>query len=147
VFEDRIDDPELQNPVKYAILTFSFIDGNGDIGRSPQDIERVSRIHYIWYQKLLDDHPDSTYVSHMLPDSTIIQSSEIPYEEVMNKEEAHNKTLKGTIEIAFSTPINIQNVDTMRIEFYIADRERNRSNVEYTPDFSIQNPPTEPIKK
>jgi len=143
VFEERIDHPILQNLVKYAVLTFSFVDGNGDIGVNQWDVDKVSRIHYTWYQKL----PNSTYEQHQFPDSSFTRSSEIPYEDVMNKDDAHNKTLKGTIEIAFSAPTNIQDVDTMRIEFFIVDRARNKSNVDYTLDFSIQNPPEEPITK
>ena len=142
IFEDRIDTLGNFNP-QTPVLTFSFIDGDGDIGRSPQDVDRVSRIHYTWYQKL----PDRTYVQHLFPDGSITLSSEIPYSEVMNKDEANNKTLKGTIEIALSKPSNIQGIDSMRIEFYIFDRAKNQSNIDYTPDFSILNPPEEPLSK
>ena len=131
-------DPELM-----AVLCFSFVDGDGDIGvRYPFDT--ISRIHYTWYKKL----PDMTYEAYQFPKTGIINNSTaIPYSSVMNKDEAHNKTLKGTIRIALITPNNPQDVDTMRIEFYIFDRSRNKSNIEYTLDFSILNPPTEPIKK
>ena len=139
VFEDRMN--TLGDPIKNTpVLTFSFIDGDGDLGVRPIDMQsgdRVSRIYYTWYQKL----PDRTYVQHQFPDTTFTQSSEIPYEEVMNKDNAQNKTLKGSIEIVLSMPINTQGVDTMRIEFFIVDRARNKSNVEYTPDFSILPPP------
>ena len=142
VFEDRIH-PDM-GIIQYAVLTFSFVDGNGDIGVSPQDKDAISCIHYNWYTKL----PDRTYELYQFPDTTVISSTPIPYEEVMNKDEAHNKTLKGTIEIALFAPtINLQDVDTMRIEFYIFDRARNKSNVDYTTDFSILNPPTKPITK
>ena len=124
-----------------AVLTFSFVDGDGDIGVRTR-YDTVSKIHYKWYKK----YPDMTYEMYQFPDTTII-SSEIPYDEVMNKDEAHNKTLKGTIEIALTAPTKIQDIDTMRIEFFIFDRARNKSNVEYTHDFSILNPPSEPITK
>jgi len=142
VFEDRIDTMGILTK-KAPILTFSFIDGDGDLGRSPEDVDRVSRIHYTWYQKL----PDGTYVQHQFPDGTITISPEIPYDEVMNKEGANNKTLKGTIEIVLIKPTNTQGVDIMRVEFFIVDRASNQSNVEYTPDFSILNPPEEPLLK
>jgi len=119
-------------------LIFSFIDGDGDIGVSPQDVDSISRIHYTWYQKL----PEG-YVQHQFQTGKTTQSSAIPYEEVMNKDDANNKTLKGTIKITFDAPTNIQGIDTMRIEFFIVDRARNKSNVEFTPDFSILNPPIE----
>ena len=120
---------------KKAILTFSFIDGDGDIGvKSPFD--SISKIHYTWYKKM----PDRTYEPFQFPQTgTIADSTAIPYSSVMNKDEAQNTTLKGTIEIALDAPNKPQNIDTMRIEFCIFDRARNKSNVEYTPDFSILN--------
>ena len=137
VFEDGT------STLRYAVLTFSFIDGDGDIGVSSQDIDTISRIHYTWEKKM----PDRTYVPHQFNNGITTQSAKIPYAEVMNKNEANNKTLKGTIEITIEAPINIQGIDTMRIEFFIVDRAKNNSNVDYTPDFDIQNPPAEPITK
>ena len=139
VFEDRID-PDL-GKARFSVLTFSFIDGDGDIGvRSPDDAN--SKIHYIWYKKLA-----GKYEPYQFASGTVADSTDIPYSSVMNKDDANNKTLKGAIEAALSPPLNPQGVDTMRIEFYIFDRARNKSNVEYTPDFSILNPPEEPITK
>ena len=141
VFLDSLD--KLNNIVKYAVLTFSFIDGNGDLGDRYGN--GVSRIEYIWGKKL----PDGKYEQYEFrnpKDTTIIQIEKIPYRDVMNKDEAQNKILKGTIDVKLSTPWitptdNPQEADTMRVEFYIFDRARNKSNVEYTPDFSILNPP------
>ena len=143
IFEDRTD--ALNETFTKAVLTFSFIDGDGDIGVIPQtpSNERISKIHYTWYTKLSDD----TYEPYKFPNDSINHSSEIPYHSVMDKSEAQNKTLKGTIEIELETPEKSQGVDVMRIEFYIVDRARNQSNIEHTPDFSMLNPPEEPIFK
>ena len=141
VFEDRIL-PEQTRPIRYAVLTFSFIDGDGDIGVRKQDRDSVSRIHYTWYQKLPDM---DSLVPHKFSSGFTAQSTAIPHESVMDR--VQNKLLKGTIEIALFAPTNIQDVDTMRIRFYIVDRAKNSSNEEDTPDFSIQNPPAEPIMK
>ena len=132
VVEDRLD--SLDNIKRKAILTFSFIDGDGDLGERTKDPENpVSRIYHTWYQK----QPDMTYDLYESDDQTIITS--IPYGETMNKDEAQNKVLKGTIQIEFYTPEKNQGLDTMRIEFYITDRANHQSNIEYTPDFSILN--------
>ena len=119
---------------KKALLTFSFIDGDGDIGVIPK-VDSTSKIHFTWYKKM----PDQTYDPFVFYDGTVSNSANIPYSSVMDKEEAQNKTLKGTIEIALDIPLKPQDVDTMRIEFYIFDRAKNRSNIDYTPDFSILN--------
>jgi len=138
-----------------AILIFSFVDGDGNIGMrttvdkngeivplTPEDA--ISKIHYTWYKKL----PDRTYEPFQFASGTIADSTAIPYGSVMNKDEANNKTLKGTIQMELIPPLKPQGVDTMRIEFYIFDRSRNKSNIEYTPDFSILNPPVEePLTK
>ena len=134
VFEDRVESES--SVTRYAVLTFSFIDGDGDIGASSQDKDTISRIHYTWYKKLADKYEPFQFASGIIADSTAI-----PYEDVMNKEEANNKTLKGTIEIALFPPSKPQGIDTMRVEFYIVDRARNKSNIDYTSDFSILNPP------
>jgi len=119
-----------------AVLIFSFVDGDGDIGVRSVD-DSISKIHYTWYKKMAD----RTYEPFQFASGTIADSSAIPYSSVMNKDEANNKTLRGTIDIALYPPYRPQNIDTMRIEFYIFDRARHKSNVEYTPDFSILNPP------
>jgi len=136
VFEDRWDTLS-QKFINKPVLTFSFIDGDGDLGVSPQDIDRVSKIHYTWHQKL----PDQTYEPFQFLDGSISQKQDIPYNSVMDKSEAQNKTLKGTIEIELVKPSNLSGIDTMRVEFYIFDRAANQSNIEYTPDFSILSEP------
>ena len=118
-----------------AILVFSFIDGNGNIGARERDmngtIVSLSKIHYFWKKKLPDgsDEPYGPLEIEIwkqdgLKDTVRIEgTTAIPYNQVMNKDEAHNKTLKGTMEIALFTPLNLpSDVDIMRIRFYIVDR-------------------------
>ena len=142
VFKDSIDDPELKNLEKYVVLSFSFIDGDGDLGVAPWEKNKegkpilglgMSKIHYTWHQKM----PDETYEPFQFHSGVISQESEIPYNSVMDKSEAQNKTLRGTIEIVLVTPSDTKEIDIMRVEFYIVDRAGNESNIEYTPDFSI----------
>jgi len=134
--------PYLDGLDKYAVLSFSFIDGDGDLGVASWEKDQkgqiipglgLSKIHYTWYKKLSDEN----YEPFQFSGDGISQESEIPYNQVMDKSEAQNKTLKGTIEIAMETPSNPQGVDIMRVEFFIVDRAGNKSNIEYTPDFSI----------
>jgi len=133
VFVDSINAGGLDGIDKYTVLSFSFIDGDGDLGVRPRDPDSVSKIHYTWYQKL----SDGTYEPFQFKSGVINQEHIIPYGSVMDKTDAHNKTLKGTIEMALVTPSKPQDIDTMRIEFYIVDRAENLSNIEKTPDFSI----------
>ena len=132
VFEERTDS---LGTMKKAILTFSFVDGDGDLGARPAGAGN-SNILYTWQKK----QPDMTYLPYYFDTLTTIKSS-IPYDDVMDKDNAQNKVLKGTIQIGLSLPMKTQGIDTMRIEFYITDRAKNSSNIEHTPDFSIQNTP------
>ena len=121
-----------------AVLVFSFVDGDGDIGaRSRYGSDTISKIHYKWYKKLSNDK----YETFKFPNTgDTICSTFIPYDDgIMNKTNAHNKTLKGSIEIALSTPYKPQGVDTMHVKFWIFDRAGNKSNEDKTPDFSILN--------
>jgi hypothetical protein len=124
-------------PEKKAVVCFSVIDGDGDLGVRTQDMgspgNRVSRIHYTWFEKTSGDNY-KPYI--FVNDSTSNYSSEIPYNEVMDKSEAQNKTLKGIIDIALDVPLD-PNVDTMYVKFYIVDRKKHVSNNDSTPPFSI----------
>ena len=128
---------------KMALLSFSFIDGDGDIGVRTR-FDSISKIHYTWYKKL----SEGVYEPYRFPlTGTVTDSTAIPYKSVMNKDEANNKTLRGTIQILLSTPNKPKDVDIMRIEYFIFDRARNKSNINHTPDFSILNPPDELLAK
>ena len=133
VMQNRTDD--LGETIQTAMLTFSFIDGDGKIGASPQDEKKVSRIHYIWYKQLLD----GTYDIYEFSRGVTEISTAIPYDEVMDKRLAQNKVLKGSIEIALETPrYGLEEIDIMYVECYIVDRDGKKSNVERTHDFSIK---------
>jgi len=138
VIDYRLDN--LDNLKKTAILTFSFVDGDGDIGDWSGSNEKYSKIHYLWLYKKI---PDAAKPDYFILDTfkfSIETSSQIPWDRVMDKSGAHNKVLKGTIEIQIDPPlIGIEELDSMLIDFHIYDRARNKSNVERTPMFCIHN--------
>jgi hypothetical protein len=129
--EDRID--PLDQILKKAVLCFSFIDGDGDLGVTrSQDVENASRIYYEWFFKNSDDN----YEPYIFGDPDMSLASDIPYSQVMDKSEAQNKTLKGTIEIELSTPERPAD-SIMYVKFYITDRKGHVSNNDSTPPFNI----------
>jgi len=138
VFE-KYPHPDLGTLIDRSLLTFSFIDGNGNIG--DRNRNNTSVVYFTWFRKL----PDQSYEPYEFPSikpgepGIIEQYNVIPYSDVMNKDGGQNKTLKGTIKVTLFPPVNPQNTDTMRIEYYIVDRTLKKSNVDYTPDFSILN--------
>ena len=128
-FED-VSTP-LGNEIK-ALLVFWFRDGDGNIGAREIDMSgtvlSLSRIHYFWEKKLPDGSYEPLEIEIRYPNGLIdtvrIEGNvPIPYHQVMNKDEAQNKTLQGTIEIGLSTQFSVPpDIDTMRIGFYIVDR-------------------------
>jgi hypothetical protein len=127
-----IDD--LQQKLKASTLTFSFADGDGDLGAT--DSTSISKIHYSWLKKM----PAGGYEPYIFASGATSETYLIPYDEVMNKEEAYNKLLKGTIDVNIPVPLNylVVSMDTVHLEFFIVDRAAHSSNVEITPDFSLR---------
>ncbi|MDR1864665.1 MAG: hypothetical protein LBR08_03745 [Bacteroidales bacterium] len=122
----------LGGKIKTARVTFLFADGDGDLGDMGGN---VSKIHYRWMQKM----PGGQYEEYLFP-SDMPTELLIPYDEVMNREEAYNQLLKGTMDATLSVPSgsSAAGVDTVKIELFIVDRAAHPSNVEITPDFSLQ---------
>lgn len=126
---------DLGSTLKTASLTFSFTDGDGDLGvRYENTTDTLSRIYVIWQQK----KEDGSYEDYEFENGTVVDYK-IPYDDdKMNREEAQNKVLKGTIDVKLDTPRPLPvDMDTVRLEYYIMDRKLNKSNIDYTPDFSI----------
>jgi hypothetical protein len=127
----------LGEKIKKANLSFSFADGDGDLGVTGA-FSTDSKIYCSWMKKM----PDGQYEAHVFPDEGgAVRTFDIPYsEDVMNKEEAYNKLLEGEMEVKMEVPYgsSAAGMDTVHIEFYIVDRALHRSNVEITPDFSIR---------
>lgn len=111
-------------------VSFSFVDGDGDIGFRQGDTiftslgdTVVENLFITLYEKV-----DSTYeeVSLLLP-----FYFRIPYV----APQGVNKTLKGEINFKFNyNPIVI---DTFKFEFYITDNALHKSNIETTPPLTF----------
>ena len=130
--------------VKIAILTFSFVDDNGDLGvRNEGTNDTLSCVYVVWQKKL----EDGTYENYEF-DTGIVQTFRIPYNEQMNKDEAQNKRLKGKMDITLFPPSGPPpGMDSVRLEYYIMDRALLKSNIDHTPVFSILNTVGLEIKK
>jgi hypothetical protein len=125
---------DLGNRLKEAKVTFSFADGDGDLGIIPNSDNKISMIHYSWMKK----QADGQYIPHIFSSGSTSDTISIPYDEVMNKEEAYNKLLQGTIDMRITVPyVGVADMDTVRLEFFITDRAAHNSNVEMSPDFSV----------
>jgi hypothetical protein len=132
-------DTSLQNKYKMGILEFSFIDGDADIGMyevpNPDDAfdENNYNLFLIPYEKR-----DSTY--YKIKIDTTDTTHPPPYYTIMHDTKldraGQNKTIKGTIIVNIPY-FTLPEYDTMRYDFYIVDRVRNKSNIESTTDIGF----------
>jgi hypothetical protein len=117
-------------------LTFSFIDGNADIGYyNIEDTVTWNENNYNVFLKPFEKI-DSLYFP--IPDDSTKPPLyfTIAHNQKLDRT-GQNKTVKGTISITITYDI-IPPYDTIRYEFYIFDRIRNKSNVEVTSDIGFK---------
>ncbi len=129
-FRDTTD--LLGNRSVVGALTFSFVDGDGDLGlKQPPDSAKPGDPSYSNLFFKLFAFKDGMLTEVPESDLAFPLSYRIPYMEP----EGPDKTLKGEIEVEFlylAFPY-----DTIGYEFYITDRAAHESNVVNTPIFII----------
>jgi hypothetical protein len=126
---DTIGDEPVE--VKACELSFSFIDGDGDIGLidDPYDSIDPRNVFIIPFEK--------SEGSYNRNDELDTLAFWIKHDEKMERV-GQNKTLKGEIKVKFSYFKNIiSGYDTLKFDFYILDRADNQSNVESTTDIAF----------
>ncbi len=111
-----------QYTIANGILTFSFVDGDGDIG----------------FQENMDSITDNNIEDILLKEYYKVNGEYLelkrgPYHLPYFKEGIYRKHIKGKIDINLSR--TILDSDTAYYELYILDREGHISNVEITPEF------------
>lgn len=116
------------NPIKICKLTFSFIDGDGDIGlvRSQFDTIEPKNVFIVPFNK-----SEGIYYRE---DDLDTLTFWIEHDSKMERVGQY-KTLNGEIIVKFNYLTQlIADYDTLRFDFYITDRAGNQSNVETTRD-------------
>ena len=125
---DSID--ELGNETKKMLLTFQVFDGDGDIGLQKDDTLELfepldnKNLFINFYEKI-----DGKYVKVDL---------ELPYNyrTPFLEPQGQQKLLKADIEVAISYPKLLFSYDTIKYDFYLYDRELNKSNIVETPEIT-----------
>ncbi|MFH2141204.1 MAG: hypothetical protein ABIJ97_02185 [Bacteroidota bacterium] len=125
-FEIRDSVDLLGNNLKYGMLKFSFIDGNGDIGLNPSDTFAPYDSSSIYSNNLFIELYEYKNGSFEIVDL------EIPlYYRIKPRFESigQNKVLKGFIltKMEYSDYF-LSLFDTIKYNFYIYDRALNKSN-------------------
>jgi hypothetical protein len=110
-----------------TVLTFSYADGDGNFGIN-LPIDTSNNLYDMFlsmYQKM-----DTSYTLVPELDTIPWDINSIP------QPQGQNKTMRGDISIALRNTLSaLPNFpDTFRFEFYIVDRDNNRSKTVKTPD-------------
>ena len=116
----------LGNDIKRVKLTFSLIDGDGDIGLPETGYPGFDTLNNKNLFVTISQKKDGQYIK--LP---WMNDYTTPYQEP----EGQDKTLKADYEITMEPQVQFFTFDTLMFEFYIFDRKLHRSNTGSTPDF------------
>ena len=128
-------DDGIGNLVTIVKVRFSFVDGDGDLGLRVSDTLGEFAPGKPNYNNLKFQHYNKTEGKYIL-DESIKNYFRFQY---IAKEETANKVLKGVMEaeLIFAYNSAIIYADTSKLFFYIDDRALNKSNIEETPDFFL----------
>lgn len=120
----------LGNAVLTGVLRFSFIDGDGDVGdHVPTDTSMNDSVKHVF----IDLYKKENGV-FLRQEQAVNYYYRIPYFEPG----ANNPVVKGDVLISdlnFYTPFG---TDTLLYQFYMRDRAGNKSNIEQTDEFVLQ---------
>lgn len=129
-FRDTID--ELGNEGLVGRLTFSFVDGDGDIGlKQPPDTINPGDPEYSNLFFTMFDLQNGILVEIGEDELEFPLYYRIPYLEPQRMD----NSLTGEVEVEFT--YLLFSYDTIKYEFYITDRAGHESNIESTPLFIL----------
>ena len=119
----------LDEEIKSIILTTNIEDGDGNVGLyaitdTTREYDLLEEFNYFieMYEKI-----DGEFIKVDLQES---QKFRIPYMEPQGQQ----KLLKADIEVSFEYTMKFFTYDTVKYEFYIYDRDLNKSNIAETPE-------------
>jgi hypothetical protein len=128
LIEDSLDLENPNNSKKKFLLTFSIIDGDGDVGIYYKNGSIFPGFEDFGNRDLfvtLYEKQSGDFIARQLYDYAI------PYIEL----EGQDKSIKADIEIKISIPFGIYNYDTVKYSLYMYDRAKHLSNTIESPVF------------
>ena len=126
---DTVDD--LGNDVKFQNITLEIIDGDGNLGLNAEDTvgnfssdsQYYNNLFITVCEKRNGDYNELTKVSKNL-------CYRIPYKAPIGQ----NKYLKAEVKVDVRIPLGYFDYDTIRYEFFVYDRDLNKSDVAFSCD-------------
>ncbi len=118
-----------------ATLTFSFQDGDGDIGldNTSSDLHPPFDTSSIYYYNLYIDYFEKQNGTFQKIDLELEQHARIP-----RLSEVDAESIQGEIDIDLLINNPLSPYDTIMFEFFIYDRAKHKSNIESTPEIIVK---------
>ncbi len=117
---------------KRAFLTFSFRDGDGDIGLDPDQKQPPFDTGSIYHYNLIIDYYEKRGGQFVKVDLKTTFNARIPN---LTPDDP-NKAIKGIItDTLLLNPVPVY--DTVKLKFFIYDRALHQSNIDSTPAFLL----------
>lgn len=140
VYEFR-DTANLNNLYLRCELHFDFHDGDGNIGTFYSDndgnnfILREIDTTYKYKKDIYLTRYNKIHGKYVLHESdTTFGDKYLPFIE----KKGQNKTIIGEIKVNVDILTILLKHDTIRFEYFIVDRDDNKSNVDFTPDIALK---------
>jgi hypothetical protein len=116
-----------QNITEQGVLTFSFTDGDGDIGLYDSDTTAPYDYNF--------------YITYYEKQKGVLTKVDLPFTlnsriPILNNN-GSNKAIKGEIEDTLFVNNALSQYDTILFEFYIVDRKLHQSNILKTPEIVV----------
>ena len=128
----KYQDAKIQNG---AILTFSFQDGDGDIGLNDSDMHPPFDTSSVYYYNFFCDYFEKRNSIFVKIDSVEVQGKMLPFNldaRIPRLSYLPEESIHGEIYLImpFYYDVDSPYTDTIGLAFYIVDRKLNKSNTE-----------------
>lgn len=126
----------LQNKIKLQRVHLEVIDGDGNVGLNRNDTTGPYHPDSLWYNnlfvKIYNKEANGSY--RELSDLSEKMKYRIPFKEPIGQ----NKYMKAEVIVKIEIPLEFINYDTIRYEFFIYDRDLQKSEIEESCDIPIR---------
>ncbi len=134
--KDTVEDSELGNKVVLYQLVFKVLDGDNNLGLSDQDttgdFSTGSPYHNNLFISILNKN-NGRFDTVQLPLSL---SYRIPKADVVNIYNYYKAVIM--VDLTFDPVVLSNMLDTFKFSFYVVDRDLNMSNIQQTPELTVQ---------
>ncbi len=134
--KDTVEDNELANKVVLYQIVFKAFDGDNNLGLSDNDTMGDFSSGSDYYNNLFISILNKRNGQYDTVDLPLSLSYRIPKADVVNIYNYYKATI--IVDLTFD-PVVLENMlDTFKFSFFVVDRDLNKSNIQETPELTVQ---------